>query len=396
MVRKITLFLSFILLAQFSSGQGIEFFQGTWMEAMEKADKEDKILFVDAFAKWCGPCKKMSREVFTQEEVGKFFNKNFINLKLDMEEADGVTFGHKYPVSAYPTLFFLDGKGEVVRKVRGAQQADGLIGHAKSAIIDNDKSPHFAALYEDGNRDYETVYKYIKALNNAGKPSLKIANDYILSNPEISEEQLAIFLYEATTEADSRIFDLMLERKDIILTRIDHEEFKAKIVDACMVTVSKSVDYDASMLLDEALNKCKEALGKDAEVENIKFQMSYYADMGDPDTYFKYVEKLGKKANKDPELYKYAAEDLMERYKADKRALKLAREFSEKLCKKQLSAENAILHSLILIEFKEYDETINFVNESLEKIDKTDPLKSKLKSVIQYVQGLKKQQSINR
>jgi len=377
------------------NAQGIEFFQGTWKEAMAKAKEEDKLLFVDAFAKWCGPCKKMSREVFTQEKVGKYFNKNFINLKLDMEEADGLTFGRKYPVSAYPTLFFLDGDGEVIKKVMGAQNADGLIGQGQLAIKSNDKSPQYAALYVDGNRDYETVYKYIKSLNSAGKPSLKIANDYILSKPDISEAQLALFLYEATTEADSRIFDMMLEHKSIILEKVEEEDFRQKVVDACNATVIKSVEYDAEMLLEEALDKCKQALGKDSEIENLKFRMSYYADMADTDSYFKYAEKLGKKAKKDPAIYKFITEDLLSKYKKDNRALKLAQDYSKALCKNQLNAENAILRAMVLIEVKEYKETLTFVEESLEKIDNSDPLKPRLKSITKYVEGLIRQQSIN-
>jgi thioredoxin-related protein len=188
-------------------GQGIQFFEGSWKEAMEKAKSEDKLLFVDAFAKWCGPCKAMAKNVFTQQKVGDFFNSNFINLKLDMEEADGVSFGHKYPVSAYPTLFFLDGDGKVVKLIKGGQQAEGLINLGAEAIKSNDKSGNFAEKYEAGERDYTLVLNYVKALNQAGKPSLKISNDYLLSNPNITEEEKLLFIFEAAVDADSKLFD---------------------------------------------------------------------------------------------------------------------------------------------------------------------------------------------
>ncbi len=148
-------------------GQGIEFFGGTWKDALAKAKSEEKLVFVDAYAKWCGPCKVMAKNVFTQQKVGDFFNANFINLKLDMEEADGVSFGHLYPVSAYPTLLFLDGDGKLVKKVVGGQQAEGLIAHGEDANKKNDKSGKFEAKYLEGDRSYELVYSYVKALNAA-------------------------------------------------------------------------------------------------------------------------------------------------------------------------------------------------------------------------------------
>ena len=57
---------------------GIEFFKGTWEEALAEAKAQDKIIFMDAYAVWCGPCKRMAATVFTDKKVGKFYNENFI------------------------------------------------------------------------------------------------------------------------------------------------------------------------------------------------------------------------------------------------------------------------------------------------------------------------------
>ena len=76
------LFTSFFQL----KAQGIEFFKGTWEEALAEASAKEKLIFVDAYAVWCGPCKRMAKNVFTQDKVGEFFNKNFVNMKIDMEK----------------------------------------------------------------------------------------------------------------------------------------------------------------------------------------------------------------------------------------------------------------------------------------------------------------------
>ena len=104
-MKQVLLGIAFLLGLSFSWGQdGIEFFKGTWQEALEEAQKQDKIIFVDAYAVWCGPCKRMSKEVFPHAEVGAFYNKHFINLKLDMERGEGLKFRQQYPVSAFPLI----------------------------------------------------------------------------------------------------------------------------------------------------------------------------------------------------------------------------------------------------------------------------------------------------
>ena len=67
---------------------GISFFKGTFEEALVKAKQENKPLFVDFYAVWCVPCKKMAKTVFTQEAVGKYFNEHFISLQLDAEKGE--------------------------------------------------------------------------------------------------------------------------------------------------------------------------------------------------------------------------------------------------------------------------------------------------------------------
>ena len=87
------LVLSIVILCGFSISllaQGIQFREGSWKEILEIAKKENKLVFVDNYTSWCGPCKKMVSEVFPLKEVGDFYNANFICYKLDCEKGDGV------------------------------------------------------------------------------------------------------------------------------------------------------------------------------------------------------------------------------------------------------------------------------------------------------------------
>ena len=101
------------ILAQNTEG-GIQFIHDNYNEAIAKAKSEKKIIFLDAYTTWCGPCKMMSKLTFTVPEVGSFFNKNFVNLKFDMEKGDGPMLQQKFDVVAYPTLLFIDSSGKLV------------------------------------------------------------------------------------------------------------------------------------------------------------------------------------------------------------------------------------------------------------------------------------------
>ena len=106
-----------------AQNRSIEFEQTkVWKQILKKAKKEKKLIFVDCYTSWCGPCKMLSSQVFTQDDVGDFFNANFVNAKYDMEkDADGVILKDKFEVKAFPTLVFVDPvSGEAVHRMVGA------------------------------------------------------------------------------------------------------------------------------------------------------------------------------------------------------------------------------------------------------------------------------------
>lgn len=114
--------------------EGIVFFTGSWEAAKEKAQAEQKLLFVDAYTAWCGPCKWMDKNVFTNANVGAYFNEYFVNYKLDMEKGEGPAFAKEYTVRAYPTMLFIAPSGDVVHRIMGSRQANQLIEVGETAL----------------------------------------------------------------------------------------------------------------------------------------------------------------------------------------------------------------------------------------------------------------------
>src|SRR5690554_5612738 len=96
---------------------GIKFETLSFNEAIQKAKKENKLIFLDAYAVWCGPCKMMDRTTFKDDKVGTVFNKNFINIKIDMEKGEEPEIARKYHVRAYSTMMLTNGDVKVEKRM---------------------------------------------------------------------------------------------------------------------------------------------------------------------------------------------------------------------------------------------------------------------------------------
>lgn len=115
--------------------EGIKFSSMTYAEALKLSESTGKPIFVDCYTVWCGPCKYLAKNTFTNKEVGDFFNSNFINLKIEMEkDAEGPELARLFKVRAYPTLIFVNGKGELIKESLGYVTPEQLLAVAKEAV----------------------------------------------------------------------------------------------------------------------------------------------------------------------------------------------------------------------------------------------------------------------
>ena len=245
--------------------QGITFFEGSWEEALAKAKAEQKLIFMDAYAEWCGPCKRMAKMVFTQSEAGAFYNNSFINLKIDMEKGEGLQLRKKFRVTAYPTLLFIDYDGNLVKRSTGAKPLEAFISLGKSALKEVDRSAAFVAQYEAGERSPDFIHKYIQALNASGKSSLSVANNYLRSQTDLSLPENLAIIYTATVSVDSRIFDLMIKYRSALEEMYPPEVIDQKVLSAARNSLNKALEFDSEELLDETIKKVRKNFPDQAE-----------------------------------------------------------------------------------------------------------------------------------
>jgi thiol-disulfide isomerase/thioredoxin len=145
---------------------GISFKHEVWTEILKLAKAENKLIFVDCYTTWCGPCKKLAKTVFVDQKVGQLMNSKFINVKMDMEKEEGVDLGKKYDVKAYPTLLFINPNGDVEHRIVGGIPAEDFIKAANDALSGKGLAIYMKK-FRNGVRDTAFLKKYIQIMSSA-------------------------------------------------------------------------------------------------------------------------------------------------------------------------------------------------------------------------------------
>lgn len=299
--------LSFGFLAV--QAQGIEFFNGTFAEAQAAAKKEGKIIFMDAFAEWCGPCKRMARDVFPTKEAGDFFNENFINVKMDMEKGEGRDLAKIYNVGSYPTLLFLDYAGGVVYQTKGARiDAASLIKTAEQALLPSETS--LALLtnkWETGERSTSFLKEYVQTqavFKNDYNEAFKLYIENVVKEKN-NDDSFLSFVLKYTNDANSAGMKIISENKTVLKTLLGTEKFDAKILSIAAASVAATKD-----LVD--LNKAKAMLKsfkpEDYNKQTALLELKFYSAAKDWNAYDKAATKyLSKYEKNNDEAYNKVA-----------------------------------------------------------------------------------------
>lgn len=327
----LTVLCSILLSFTQVNGQGIDFFHGSFEEALQESKEQGKLIFVDAYAEWCGPCKRMAATVFKEEKVGSFYNDNFINMKIDMEKGEGPTLARKYGVRAYPTFFFIDEEGKVVATAKGGRKTEQFIQLGANALKKYDKSGEYVEKYEGGDRSPELLKKYAYALLASKKEHLKVANEYFDTQKDLTTTDNLKAIYDFMSEADSRIFDMFVENKTALIKLKTEESILHKIEIACAATVKKAAEYKFKNLADEAKSKMKTHYPQKYKEFSVKADMIYGLGTTDAGLYTKASKKYLKSYAKNNAVeYHNVANTILSKFETNTKAMKSAEKWAKK------------------------------------------------------------------
>ncbi len=143
--------------------KGISFFKGTFEEAVHQATQEGKMIFMDVYTPWCGPCLNMEERIFSLYQVGEFYNSHFINIKIDWESQEGKKLAQRFHVASYPAFLFIEPENKtIIHEHGGYQPAEVFLRLGKAALNSELCSSGLIKAYESGNRTQKLLLNYAK------------------------------------------------------------------------------------------------------------------------------------------------------------------------------------------------------------------------------------------
>lgn len=244
-MRNIILTLCCCLVATTTYAQGILFERGySWAQIQAKAKAENKYIFMDVFATWCGPCKEMSTNVFPKKEAGDFINSNFVAVKVQMDQtkedndlikswySEAKSIAQQYNVKAYPTMLFFAPSGQLAGRAVGFKDANDLIAEGKTAMINSMEFEKLFAQYNSGQAD-STLMKGLARLSakmGRTENAKEIAQQYIhsLNDQELFKKDNLQFVRQFTTSSKDKGFSLFRKYNDKVNAILGNNVAEAK------------------------------------------------------------------------------------------------------------------------------------------------------------------------
>lgn len=142
----------------------IAWFTGTYEEALAKAKAENKIVFIDFWTTWCGWCKKLDKDTYSDDTVVATM-KDIICLNIDAESKTGAPIAAKFKISGYPALFFLNSDGTVRDQVAGYLPPDKFKSKVELVRADKGTVGELRRAVAADPKNIDARWKLIQKLN---------------------------------------------------------------------------------------------------------------------------------------------------------------------------------------------------------------------------------------
>lgn len=266
---------------------GIEFFHGTaWKAVLEEAEKHNKLVFVDVYTDWCGPCKAMAKNTFTDPEVGKFYNKHFVNYKLEAEHGEGPGLSAKWKIQGYPSFVFVNYKGDVVYTSVGYKAPADFIAAGQEALKPTRNAGLARQEVAAGSTEPEKLLLVAMEQARKGEDAsitaqrfFETQRDKDLLTPDGWEA-----IHTLTTDPNSREFKLLVEKRAAFEKIAGVPAVAAKIESVLMNAADEALETEDSQAYKAVVDAAR-ALLKDNGQMAMRLELYQLSRGGTPKDY---------------------------------------------------------------------------------------------------------------
>jgi thiol-disulfide isomerase/thioredoxin len=328
-----------------TEGEALTFIHENFAEAMQKARAENKLVFIDAYTTWCGPCKMMDKQTFSDDDVAAFFNEKFVNLKLDMEKGDGQTIQLRYKIAAFPTLLFLNADGEVIHKALGFQDAEQFLAIGKAALSGDQTFATWTTRYNKGEREPKFLKEYAEKLSEAyDDRRFAVAEEYLATQTDLFSLPNLDFSMRFTEGVESPRFPFLVTNQKAFEKKFTKDEISLKIQE---LVTDFLMDEKNLPTLGRADSLIRFVYPEKADRMSKNYHLSYYRLKGDRDNYAASAVQYFKKYDDNPDELSETATTFLEQID-DKNLLCKAVKWAKRATKKQITVTNKMIVAQLL------------------------------------------------
>jgi thioredoxin-related protein len=208
----------FILLSTFISlelNAQVNFIKADWSSLKVKAKAEKKRIFIDAYTDWCGWCKVMDKETFTDKQVADLMNRSFVATKLEMEkDALGSKLSRKYIITSFPSFLIFDEEGRLLHIIKGYQKPKDFIQTLEEKLAQKEGINRPG--YNHANLDLGYPDFYVSAFAENGKrkfPTDSMLHLYLDKQTDFFTEINANVMFRFSHQLNDKYFNLLVSNE---------------------------------------------------------------------------------------------------------------------------------------------------------------------------------------